>query len=208
MRGHCDFKALQGGLFIFIKVKTMKKLNLIVSIIALTIFQFAGCANAPAHAAKTTWQTTTSSAVSATSSAAPTSSETSSSPIPVSSIPSISSAASSAVSETQTDTVSVAIDGTKGGGKTYNLTVELQDNDTVFTVLLRACGKNSAGKSYVYCTGSKGTAFVTAIYGVANSGDSGWLYSVNNVMPDYSCGQYNTLKPGDQIKWRFSLTGK
>jgi len=189
----------------------MKKLNLIVFIIALTIFQFAGCANAPAHAAKTTWQTTTSSAVSATSSAASTSSETSSSPVPVASIPSGSSAASSAVSETQTDTVSVAIDGTKGGGKTYNLTVELQDNDTVLTVLLRACGKNSSGKSNVSYTGNSSSAFVTTIYGISyeqNNSQSGWLYSVNTVMPEYSCGQYNTLKPGDQIKWRFSLTGK
>jgi cytoskeletal protein RodZ len=189
-------------------VKTVKKLNLIVFILALTIFQFAGCAKEPAHAAKTTWQTTTSSAVSATSSAASTSSETSSSSAPAVSLPSCSSAVSSAVSETQTDTVSVTIDGSKGGGRTYNITVTLQDKDTVLTVLLRACGKNNSGKSNVSYTGSASSAFVTTIYGVANSGDSGWLYSVNNVMPDYSCGQYNTLKLGDQINWRFSLTGK
>jgi cytoskeletal protein RodZ len=185
-------------------VKTVKKLNLIVFILALIIFQFAGCASAPAHTAKISSQSVASSAVSATSSAASTSSETSSSPVSVASIPSGSSAASSAVSETQTDTVSVAIDGTKGGGKTYNFTVELQNNDTVFTVLLRACGKNGAGKSNV----SGDANFVTSIFGIANQGSNGWIYSVNDdAPPNYSCGKYNTLKPGDKIHWVYSTSG-
>lgn len=93
------------------------------------------------------------------------------------------------------------IDGTKGGGKTYSFTVLLQANDTVFTALLRACG----GTKNVHYMGSGSTAFVTALYGVANSNTStdGWVYSVNGVRPAVSCGKY-TVKSGDKIQWTYS----
>ena len=98
----------------------------------------------------------------------------------------------------------MSIDGTKGGAsKTYSYTVNLQSGDTAFTVLLRA-----VGKSNVSYTGSGATAFVTAIYGVANATTStnGWVYSVNGIRPNKSAGAY-PLSNGDKIQWLYSTQG-
>lgn len=108
-----------------------------------------------------------------------------------------------ASSAPQADTVTITIDGTKGGGKTYSFTVDLQTGDTVFTALLRSCD----GTKNVHYTGSGSTAFVTALYGVANSNSTtdGWVYSVNGVRPTESCGKY-TVKNGDKIQWIYSTS--
>lgn len=144
---------------------------------------------------------------SAPASSVPPSSTPSSTPSTPASPPATSTPASQASTPSvpQAQTVSISIDGTPGGAtKTYSYTIEIQSGDTVFSVLQRAVSKGSL--SY---TGSGKTAFVTAIYGVANapSGVSkGWIYTVNGTRPAKSCGAY-AVNDGDKIEWVYSTQG-
>ena len=80
--------------------------------------------------------------------------------------------------------------------------MEVQSGDTVLAVLLRACTKK-----HVYYTGRGETAFVTALYGVANSTSTtdGWIYAVNGTRPGTGCGTYAVHK-GDKIAWTYSTS--
>ena len=79
----------------------------------------------------------------------------------------------------------------------------LQKDDTVLSELLRTVEKKNV--SY---TGSNGTAFITALYGIANSkfSTAGWIYLINGTRPDKSCG-ISTVKNGDKVEWVYSTNG-
>jgi len=87
-------------------------------------------------------------------------------------------------------------------------TVTLQDGDSVFTVLQRAC--RAAGVSLQY---SQMPAYNSAyIVGVGNLDQfdcgplSGWVYSVNGTFQSTGCSQYK-VKAGDTIALRYTCNG-
>ena len=75
--------------------------------------------------------------------------------------------------------------------------VTLQQGATVYDALC-ATGVGVSGSSY----------YVSAINGLAEklSGypNSGWMYSVNGVFPQYACGRY-VLQGGENIRWAYTL---
>ncbi|WP_110930792.1 DUF4430 domain-containing protein [Paenibacillus bouchesdurhonensis] len=83
------------------------------------------------------------------------------------------------------------------------VTVTLQDRDTAFTALSRAAGARNISIDYI---GSGATLYVQAIDGLGEfdkGPESGWMYSVNGVFPNYSAGLY-TLQNGDVLRWRYT----
>ncbi|WP_055106265.1 DUF4430 domain-containing protein [Paenibacillus ihumii] len=83
------------------------------------------------------------------------------------------------------------------------VSVTLQDGDTAFTVLRRAAQARGVSVDY---TGSDATLYVKGIAGLSEfdkGPESGWMYSVNGVFPNYSAGLY-TLKNGDVLRWRYT----
>ncbi|MFF2911936.1 DUF4430 domain-containing protein [Paenibacillus sp. NPDC057934] len=79
--------------------------------------------------------------------------------------------------------------------------VTLNPGDTPYSLLVRQLG------SKVIATGSGATLYVRSIAGLAEfdrGPESGWMYSVNGVFPDYSAGVYTTLENGDTVAWRYT----
>ena len=83
--------------------------------------------------------------------------------------------------------------------------VELQADDTVFTVLKRACMENAIHMEF-----SETPMYESAyIEGIGNlyefdAGElSGWMYKVNGVFPNFGCSKY-TLSDGDVIVWVYT----
>lgn len=91
-------------------------------------------------------------------------------------------------------------------GVIYSSTeVEVQEGDSVFSILLREMQANKIHMEY-----SSNPAYNSAyIEGIANLYEfdcgelSGWMYSVNGEYPNYGCSQY-TVKPGDVIEWHYT----
>lgn len=76
----------------------------------------------------------------------------------------------------------------------------IQQGDTVFDVLKRACTEKNVMLDYVY-TPVYSTYYIRGIHNLYefDCGDeSGWMYSVNGTAPGYGCSQYNVSK-GDKI---------
>ena len=104
------------------------------------------------------------------------------------------------------ETVSFTIDGSAAVSYGYNVFLPAQamalgSGDSVLDLL----GRSGAA---VQARGSGMTAYVVAIGGLAEKdcgGTSGWVYEVNGVRPNMSCGRYQP-KNGDVIVWRYSLT--
>lgn len=83
-------------------------------------------------------------------------------------------------------------------------TVELQEGDTVWTVLDRVCRDRSIA---VAKNGSGATVFVKSIQGVAAvSADSGWMFSVNGTYIMTSAGGCK-LEAGDIVCWEYTMDG-
>ncbi|OCT14779.1 hypothetical protein A8709_11450 [Paenibacillus pectinilyticus] len=89
------------------------------------------------------------------------------------------------------------------------LSLELQNGDTVWSVLKRTL--ENRGINYLYIWNSTyNSVYVQAIdgykeldvdrYGIG----SGWMYNVNGTYPNYGADRYNTLKDGDSIQWRYT----
>jgi len=83
-------------------------------------------------------------------------------------------------------------------------TVEIEDGETVYSVLARVCDKYKIQMEY---TG--GTESGCYIQGINNLYEfdggrwSGWMYCVNGWYPNYGCGVYH-LKAGDVIEWNYT----
>ncbi|MFC3801161.1 DUF4430 domain-containing protein [Cohnella sp. GCM10012308] len=83
--------------------------------------------------------------------------------------------------------------------------VELQDGDTVWTVLSRALDSKQIAYKYEY------TPLYNSVYVQSIAGDgefdhgnlSGWMYNVNGTYPDYGASLYQ-LKDGDSVQWRYT----
>lgn len=83
------------------------------------------------------------------------------------------------------------------------MTVEIEPGDSVFDVLVKATRKNGIHMEY---TGSGSSIYVEGInnlYEFDGGKDSGWMYSVNGVYPNYGCGAYK-LKGNEVIKWNYT----
>ncbi|WP_342514308.1 S-layer homology domain-containing protein [Sporosarcina sp. FSL K6-1522] len=126
----------------------------------------------------------------------------------------------------ETEAVEPENPGTGGGGettppatKTVTLSVEkrtmdgtdiikamdvsLQSGDTAFTLLKRVVGEKGISIDYI---GNGATLYVQAIDGLGEfdgGPDSGWMYSVNGIYPNFSAGLY-TLQDGDVLRWRYT----
>lgn len=81
--------------------------------------------------------------------------------------------------------------------------VEIKDGDMVIDVLKRDLQSKGMALSY---KGTGATVYVRGIKGLFEfdrGGQSGWLYRVNGVFPDHSCGNY-PVKSGDVIDWMYT----
>lgn len=81
--------------------------------------------------------------------------------------------------------------------------VELKEGDTVFDILVKATRQNGVQMEY---TGIGSTIYIEGIdnlYEFDGGKDSGWMYSVNDLYPNYGCGIYK-VKESDVIKWNYT----
>lgn len=89
------------------------------------------------------------------------------------------------------------------GQEILNCDVTFETGDTVADILIDA-GKDH--KIAIAKSGLGSSVYIQSINGLAEMDKgpySGWLYYVNGVKPDASCGSY-TVENGDQIEWRYS----
>ena len=86
--------------------------------------------------------------------------------------------------------------------------VAIQDGDTVFSVLQRACKAAGVSLEYTQMPGY-GSAYVKGI-GNLDEFDcgprSGWVYSVNGAYSSTGCSKY-VLKAGDVVAFRYTCNG-
>lgn len=81
--------------------------------------------------------------------------------------------------------------------------VEFDDGDTVFDVLVKATRNKGIHMEY---TGSGSSIYIEGIsnlYEFDGGADSGWMYSVNGVYPNYGVGAYK-VKSSDVIKFNYT----
>jgi len=85
------------------------------------------------------------------------------------------------------------------------ITVPMQEGDTVFDVLLRTAQENDINMEYVD-TPVYDSAYIEGIanlYEFDAGEQSGWMYSVNGEFPNYGCSGY-TVTEGDVICWVYT----
>lgn len=99
-------------------------------------------------------------------------------------------------------------------------TVSVAEGSTVFDVLKLVCKQNTCPEKctycrksgiqleYVYTTGydSEYIRGIHQLYEKDCGTQSGWMYSVNGVFPNYGVNKY-TVKNGDDIKFRYTCNG-
>lgn len=86
--------------------------------------------------------------------------------------------------------------------------VEFAEGETVFDVLKAACSAAGIQLEYSY-TPAYGAYYIEGInnlYEFDCGSESGWMYQVNGVFPNYGCSNY-TVKPGDSIIWCYTCNG-
>lgn len=86
-----------------------------------------------------------------------------------------------------------------------SLSVELQANDTAWSVLKRTLDSRNIDYDYSW-SGEFGSVYVESIAGDGefDHGDgSGWMYNVNGQYPGYGASNY-LLSAGDRIEWRYT----
>lgn len=82
---------------------------------------------------------------------------------------------------------------------------DIQEKDTAFELLKRACGSRNILLDYVF-TPVYASYYIKGIHNLYefDCGDeSGWLYQVNGKDPGFGCNQY-TLKKGDRVTFYYS----
>ncbi len=82
---------------------------------------------------------------------------------------------------------------------------ELQEGDTAFDVLKRACEKNNILLDYVF-TPMYSTYYIKGIgnlYEFDCGAESGWLYTINGQNPGYGCSQYK-LSGEEEVVFYYS----
>jgi hypothetical protein len=124
----------------------------------------------------------------------------------VSSVSSVSSRSAPVSSSEQSSlTVTISIDGTKGGyGMILSDTkLKISAGDTVYSALMSAAGKYdiAVGKTTLP------SVYISSIGGLGQfdkGSQSGWVYRVGGELPDKSCGDYK-LSGGEKIEWIYTL---
>lgn len=108
------------------------------------------------------------------------------------------------VKDNKKPTVTISIVGPKDVGTILESTsVEIEDGFTVFDVLKKVTKDKkiqmefSGRKSNVYVQG------INNIYEFDNGPESGWIYRVNDNIPQVSCGGYS-IKENDNIEWLYT----
>lgn len=104
-----------------------------------------------------------------------------------------------------------------GGYILHETTVSVNEGSTVFDVLKLVCKQNTCPEKCTYCrqsgiqleyvyTPGYDSEYVRGIHQLYEKDcgtQSGWMYSVNGVFPNYGCNKY-TVKNGDKIKFRYT----
>lgn len=85
------------------------------------------------------------------------------------------------------------------------ITVTFSEGESVFDVLKRACRENGIHLEFSW-TPLNRAAYIEGIYNLYEfdcGSLSGWMYSVNGEIFNYSCSSY-TLKNGDVVAWQYT----
>ena len=99
-------------------------------------------------------------------------------------------------------------------------TVSVAEGSTVFDVLRLVCKQNTCPEKCTYCrksgiqleyvyTPGYDSEYIRGIHQLYEKDcgtQSGWMYSVNGVFPNYGVNKY-TVKNGDEIKLRYTCNG-
>ena len=88
------------------------------------------------------------------------------------------------------------------------VTVELQEGESVFDLLLRVTREHKIHMEYSQAP-LYGSAYIEGIanlYEFDCGAVSGWMYAVNDWYPNYGCSGY-ALEPGDRVEWHFTCDG-
>lgn len=83
--------------------------------------------------------------------------------------------------------------------------VELTEGESVFDLLERVCRENNIHMEFSQ-TPLYNSAYVEGIgnlYEFDCGEQSGWMYAVNDVFPNYGCSGY-VLKAGDVVRWEYT----
>ena len=84
-----------------------------------------------------------------------------------------------------------------------NMKVEFSEGDTVFDILVKVTRKKGIHMEY---RGSGSNTYIEGIYNLYEfdgGSNSGWMYSVNGVYPNYGVGAYK-VKSSDVIKFNYT----
>lgn len=86
--------------------------------------------------------------------------------------------------------------------------VSFTEGETAFDVLQRVCTEASIQLEYSWTPvyDSYYIEGINHLYEFDCGGQSGWMYKVNEVFPNYGCSGH-TVQPGDEIVWCYTCDG-
>lgn len=86
--------------------------------------------------------------------------------------------------------------------------VSFNEGDTVFDILCKICQEAEIQLEYSWTPvyDSYYIEGMNHLYEFDFGGQSGWMYQVNDVFPNYGCSAYE-IKDGDQIVWCYTIEG-
>lgn len=84
-------------------------------------------------------------------------------------------------------------------------TIEFTPGETVYDILVRACGQYGIHmeSSYTPAYGSYYIEGINQLYEFDCGSNSGWMYRVNGWYPNYGCSSYE-VEDGDKIEWKYT----
>lgn len=198
----------------------MWKMKAVISVLTtvLLLLSFTGCSGGEPNKVSASSSKPVSSSAPSSSSQISSSTESSSAPAAVSSAPAQSSSAtsskapavkkapSSSASVPKAETVTLTVDGSKGGaGILISAEKEtLKSGDTVYSLLNRVCNKKGVILSPQNAPGNVYVDKIGALSEFDCGSQSGWIYSVNGSYPGIGCNAYS-LKAGDTVRWVYTL---
>ncbi len=88
------------------------------------------------------------------------------------------------------------------------ITVEFAQGESVFDVLQRVCAAAEIPLEYSWTPlyDSYYLEGICHIYEYDCGAESGWMYAVNGIYPNYGCSEYE-VQAGDAIVWRYTCIG-
>ena len=95
-----------------------------------------------------------------------------------------------------------------GGTILAKTTVTFYEGESVFDVLQRVCAAADIQLEYSWTPlyDSYYVEGISHLYEFDCGSESGWLYQVNGVFPNYGCSAYE-VRDGDAIIWRYTCVG-